>query len=102
MRAFLIGLGRVGLVCALLAVPACKQDEGERCEVNEDCGDGLECQYRTRPEPGEGGICRVPGGTTPVVDAGPDVPATDAPSPDGPTSEIPAFETAAFEASGDL
>ena len=33
----------LGLVGSLVMLAACKQGEGERCQVTADCEDGLEC-----------------------------------------------------------
>lgn len=33
----------LGLVGSLVMFAACKQGEGERCQVNADCEDGLDC-----------------------------------------------------------
>jgi len=33
----------LGLVGSLVTLAACKQGEGERCQVTADCEDGLEC-----------------------------------------------------------
>jgi hypothetical protein len=39
------GLRLVVVVCSLaIGIVACKQDEGERCEVDTDCSSGLTCQ----------------------------------------------------------
>lgn len=35
-------------VFALALVASCKQGEGERCQVNEDCEDGLVCAQATQ------------------------------------------------------
>jgi hypothetical protein len=48
----------------VLAAGACRQGEGDRCEVDDDCAKGLTCERVTVE-----GICRRPGGTRPMVDA---------------------------------
>lgn len=59
----------------VIAFAGCKQGEGERCQVNEDCEEGLVCNQATEQcaLPGGGGIdATVPDG--PTVDAAPDAP----------------------------
>jgi len=48
---------------------ACKQGEGDVCQVTLDCQDGLECNAGTQR-------CQKPGGATPTTDAA--VPVVDA------------------------
>ena len=38
----------VAFALTLLALPACKQGEGERCQVDSDCQSGLVCAPSTR------------------------------------------------------
>jgi hypothetical protein len=40
---------------ALLALSACKQDVGERCEIQSDCKSGLVCDFTNNA----GGVCNV-------------------------------------------
>lgn len=74
------------LLLALLAggvIAACKQSEGERCQVNADCEDGLACNQGTNPPSCQSSETNNPiDGSVP--DADPDGPvdsndATDAP-----------------------
>src|SRR5262245_38953536 len=62
------------LASALLALTACKQGEGEYCQVNADCKDGLVCAQITD-------TCEK-SATTPTADAGPDAELLDAMPPD--------------------
>jgi hypothetical protein len=59
------------LVSALVlaATPACKQKEGEVCQIDSDCESGLVCNAAT-------GRCQGRGGG--VVDGGPDAPPGEA------------------------
>jgi hypothetical protein len=50
----------VGLSLIATLGVGCKQGEGERCELNSDCADGLECDREGVS--GEASICVVPGG----------------------------------------
>jgi hypothetical protein len=68
-----------GLVTLLLG---CKQGEGDRCQVNEDCEDGLTCNQATNPP-----RCQRSEGNNPIdaalpidaIDAAIDAPLDDAP-----------------------
>ena len=63
-------LRRCGVFAALLFVAvtaSCKQGEGERCQLDEDCGDGLYCELAGNTR-AQGGFCKAPGATTTVVD----------------------------------
>jgi hypothetical protein len=84
---------RTFLPAALLALlslgifAACKQGEGERCQVNADCDDGLTCNQGTDPPSCQSANANNPIDAT-VPDADPDGPvdsndAADAP-PDVP------------------
>ncbi len=64
----------VVVAAAALGVAGCKQGEGEQCQVNADCADGLICREN-------GKVCAT-GADTPVLDAGPDAPWIDAQGPD--------------------
>jgi hypothetical protein len=66
---FAAGLGLAGLI-----LTGCKQGEGERCEVNNDCSEGLVCDNRDVTN----GVCTSQPGGTISVDAGVD----GAPGPD--------------------
>lgn len=48
----------LALGLAALAWTACKQEEGERCQINSDCADGLVCNLATLQcaKSGGGGI----------------------------------------------
>lgn len=48
-------LALIGGLLALL--PACKQSENERCQINDDCADGLYCELSTST-PTLGGYCK--------------------------------------------
>lgn len=63
----------VALVLAL-SVFGCKQGEGETCQIDTDCKDGLDCVLENTNF-----VCRKPGGGS-DIDAGPDFDAT--PTPD--------------------
>ena len=73
MKSFRIGrvLVVVGLVLGAAAwMVGCKQSEGDRCQVNDDCADGLLCNQATQQcsQTSGGGIdATVPDG--PAVDA---------------------------------
>ena len=63
-------LRRGGLLAALLFVfvtASCKQNEGERCQLDEDCTEGFYCELAGNTR-AQGGFCKAPGGTTAVVD----------------------------------
>jgi hypothetical protein len=47
------------LSCATLM--GCKQGEGDRCQVQADCEDGLICQLPVQGSPQSGGVCVAPG-----------------------------------------
>ena len=59
-----------GLSAALLflAVTAsCKQAEGDRCQLDEDCAEGLYCELAGNTR-AQGGFCKSPTSTTTTVD----------------------------------
>ena len=67
---------RLGFLCLLLsglAFAGCKQGEGETCQVDSDCEEGLVCV------PGIS-VCQEPGGTADIADA---APRADADTTDG-------------------
>ena len=76
--------GFLAILGLTLALSACKQGEGERCQIDDDCEDGLTCNPRTP----DLSVCEPVGG--PVIDAAPTpdaTPAVDAPpTPDAPTA----------------
>jgi hypothetical protein len=67
-------------------IAACKQGEGERCQVNRDCDDGLTCNQGTSPPSCQGVGDELPiDGSVPDADPDGPVDATDATdAPDGP------------------
>lgn len=62
------------LAAALLALAACKQGQGEYCQIDKDCEDGLVCAPITD-------TCER-SAAAPQVDAGPDAELPDAAPPD--------------------
>ncbi|RMH40446.1 MAG: hypothetical protein D6689_13800 [Deltaproteobacteria bacterium] len=68
---------------ALAAAPACKQGEGQRCEIDSDCEDGLICS----PGPGGQSVC-VPDTSGTPVDAAPK-PMPDASADAAPSDAAP-------------
>ncbi len=44
----LFGIAAALLLATAGLVTACRQDEGDRCQVNADCGDGLVCNQATQ------------------------------------------------------
>ena len=82
-------VGRASLLSLLslgLASAGCKQGEGEVCQVNEDCEDGLTCIAST-------GLCQEPGSSVSVDAEVVDIDAStiDAAVPDAevPDAEVP-------------
>jgi len=93
-------LGLSGCLCAsaiaLLLASGCGQTEGERCQINSDCADGLTCQ-------GEGisqgnGVCKPANAvTSSTKDAAADAtepstpvePQVDAATADAPFAPVP-------------
>lgn len=93
--------GRAAMTAALAALfvlgggAACKQGEGEVCQIDDDCEDGLECNAGTMR-------CQRPGGGGDIVDAAPrpdsmgddevdaDVPDADVPDADVPDADVDA------------
>ncbi len=49
------------LLTLLLAVPACKQGVGDRCQLDSDCEDGLFCDIPNSGSRQDGGKCLVIG-----------------------------------------
>ena len=90
------------LVIAL--IPGCKQGEGDRCQLDSDCEDGLVCCVDPA-HISEGGVCRekgkcdVPpvdsGSDTRPVEAGPDLPPPDKGTPDKGAPDTGAPDTGA-------
>jgi hypothetical protein len=74
---------------AALASIGCKQGRGDRCQINEDCEEGLLCIYPGVPNSAIGGQCEP---TAALFDAGLsdrllpiDAPEVDASAIDAPT-----------------
>lgn len=58
----------LGLTLSVLTVlPACKQGEGERCQINDDCAEGLLCDFAGNT-PTIGGSCKNPNASVATVD----------------------------------
>jgi hypothetical protein len=85
----------LALVLGALGSAGCKQSEGDRCEVDNDCQAGLTCE---NPQ-GTSGHCIAPMTVTPTPDAGPKLDAQpqagpdaarDAPVPDAAVEAHPA------------
>lgn len=106
----------LGLALLLTAsLSGCKQEEGDRCQLDSDCSDGLICCFTVNPPPLEqrylGGTCTTPiqcspgqpdlgeltdGGT--LLDAEGDTPQSDStPAPeasvDGPSADSATVDT---------
>jgi hypothetical protein len=71
------------IAAGLLALAGCKQGEGDRCEVDNDCSGGLTCENPT----GRGGQCTSRPGTSPKLDAAADARVVDAATADGAASD---------------
>ena len=86
---------RLTAVFALLAplclAAGCKQGLGERCQVQDDCNDGLLCVLPAGGTPQAGGTCQMQGGTadlsTPTDMAGTVGDMINAPADLTPTSD---------------
>ncbi len=77
MKRLLRGVVLSILVIAPIAFVACKQQEGERCQVDDDCEDPLVCAQAT--------LTCADNDTSSALDAMPPLDAPDAPvSPDAP------------------
>lgn len=59
-----LAVAAAGLLVLGLAVAACPQQEGERCQRDQDCADGLKCNQGTQ-------LCQV--GVSGTMDASIDV-----------------------------
>ena len=59
-------------LCLPLLSAGCSQEEGERCEVDKDCAEGLVCTLTTQTSTQNNRVCRPRGAVvpTPTVDAG--------------------------------
>jgi hypothetical protein len=52
------------LLAPLFAAAGCKQGEGDRCQVQSDCQDGLLCVLPAGATPQAGGFCQKAGSIT--------------------------------------
>lgn len=79
----------LALVFGIAVCAGCKQGEGERCQIDNDCEQGLTCNAATQE-------CQVPGSFIP--DAAPedddDAPAADAATVDAPPVDAPSVDAA--------
>jgi hypothetical protein len=94
----------IALVATLFAVAACsKQAEGERCETNADCENGLTCRTNARGVQ-LFGICCGPVGQEGIDECrgSAPTPLPDAPPPDVVVEADPAPETGDPDATGDV
>jgi hypothetical protein len=89
------------MAVAVLSLSACKQGEGDRCEIDNDCQSGLTCE---NPQ-GTSGHCTARQGVR-VPDAGQDAPprldTAAPPTPDAPPDlapDLPALDAATHDAS---
>lgn len=80
------------LFTGAFTLAACDQEEGERCERDQDCAADLTCKVTNRGE----GVCRPAGYTepVPVPDASVAETAVDSPAAEVPPAEVPAAEVA--------
>ena len=89
--------GFLGFIALLLVLSlfGCKQGEGEHCQIESDCKDGLQCVTEGSTDDK---VCR----RNPVIDAGPDfdaAPVIDAaPTPDASPVDAGAVDGAAIDA----
>jgi hypothetical protein len=65
------------LLASPLALTACKQSVGERCQVQSDCDDGLICVLPAGGTPQSGGTCQAPGSIGTDMSAAADLSAVD-------------------------
>ena len=73
----ILGLGIALALGAAGLVAACRQSEGDRCQVNADCGDELVCNQATQ-------MCAKRGEEGGIDADVPDPPMPDAALPDAP------------------
>ena len=52
------------LLASLFSFAGCKQGEGDRCQVQDDCDDNLICVLPAGGTPQSGGTCQLPGSLT--------------------------------------
>ncbi len=50
------------VIAALSPLAGCKQGIGDRCQVQSDCADGLQCVLPASGSPQTGGTCQPPAG----------------------------------------
>jgi hypothetical protein len=71
------------VLCLGLLLPACKQGEGDRCEVDNDCEAPLKCENVTETKTqGPSGRCGTGATPTPTADAAVDANRQEAAAPD--------------------
>lgn len=58
------GLLLASLIAGLLTCASCKQAEGERCQLTDDCMPGLTCVLFDGANPKSGGVCKGTGTVT--------------------------------------
>lgn len=90
-RSWATGSGAVLVLLGTTLLGGCKQKEGDRCQLDSDCSEGLFCCVN----PGEvakGGICTLPGRCELQGDQGP--------GPDGPRKEVGAPDRTPAERGG--
>jgi hypothetical protein len=84
-------LRSLAVLVALSPLAGCKQGVGDRCQVQSDCADGLQCVLPASGSPQTGGTCQPPGGQdaglpdllpTMDISVAPDMTSTDGPSGD--------------------
>lgn len=83
----------------LLALPltGCKQGAGDRCQLDTDCGDGLQCVLGPQMMVSSGGVCE-PMGFMGTSDMGPGIPPADMAPPDMAFDMTPPPEAGAGDA----
>lgn len=62
------GLLMASLIAGLLTCASCKQAEGERCQITDDCTPGLTCVLFDGANPKSGGVCKGTGTVTTTPD----------------------------------
>ncbi|HMU39874.1 MAG TPA: hypothetical protein PKE31_12780 [Pseudomonadota bacterium] len=59
--------GFVCLLGGLSMLASCKQGEGERCQLDEDCTEGLYCELAGNTR-AQGGFCKLLNSSSTVID----------------------------------
>jgi hypothetical protein len=59
-------LGAAAALSGLLMIGGCKQMEGERCQIDDDCASGLYCELSGNTR-AVGGYCKSTTSTNPVI-----------------------------------